>query len=304
MIMVLGGNGYIGRVLMKMLPDALCWDKNFLTNCQGTDIRTVTEDRLKWLDIDCVIDLACISNDPCCELDPKLTEDINITGALRVARMAKKAGVKRYIYSSTCSVYGEGAKLNLTEKSPVNPLTAYAKSKLFTEQALLKMNSKNFKVVALRNGTVFGLSPSMRFDLVVNQMTMNAWLDGKITVNDGSQYRPCIHIKDVCDAFITMIDNDVTGVYNTGGVNYTIHEIACKVRQVMMCEMCCNHSATDKRNYSVNSSKAAKIGIYPKRSLYEGIVEIKQALDNGLDPYDPRTVRVKWYKLLQKQGKI
>jgi nucleoside-diphosphate-sugar epimerase len=133
------------------------------------DIRDLEEKDFK--DIDVVCDLACLSNDPAGEIDPQLTFDINRDGRVHVARMAKKAGVKKYIISSTCSVYGTGNEPNLNEKSATNPISVYAKSTLEAEQQNLSIADNNFSVTALRNATVFGLSTRMRFDLVVNLMT-------------------------------------------------------------------------------------------------------------------------------------
>src|SRR5258708_1039579 len=181
-------------------------------------------------DVHAVLDLASISNDPAGDLDPKRTMHINAEARARTAMLAKEMGAKRYILASSCSVYGRNSG-TVDETSPTEPLTTYAKASLPAEKKSLPLADKNFSVTALRQGTLFGLSPRMRFDLVVNTMTLAFHRSKNISVTGGVQWRPLVHVRDSARAFITVLEADpriASGqVFNVGSTkqNYQIHEM-------------------------------------------------------------------------------
>ena len=220
-VAVTGAGGYIGtqlvRDLIKEGYEVLAIDRyffgmepmqEFINNKKVTilkkDIRDLEISDLKGVYALC--DLACLSNDPAGEIDPSLTYAINRDGRIHVAKVAKNAGVERYIISSSCSVYGKGEEPQLSETSKTNPISVYAKSTLEAEQQNLSTADSDFSVTALRNATVFGLSSRMRFDLVVNLMLLTAFQKGRIFVMGGGlQWRPLVHVSDVSKAFLSVI---------------------------------------------------------------------------------------------------
>ncbi len=191
-ILVMGGAGYIGSVLTEMLLDQghrvrildrLFFGRELLSGLEKRDGLTIIKDDTRYAGaaafegVDVVMDLAGISNDPASDLAPRITEEINLDGAVHVARLAKAAGVSRYLYSSSCSIYGHGNGNGerLCECSPKSPVSLYARTKIGAEEALAKLNDDSFTVTFLRNATVYGLSHRMRFDLVINLMTLYAY---------------------------------------------------------------------------------------------------------------------------------
>ena len=232
-VLVTGGAGYIGSVLCRLLLErgfsVVCLDRFFfgfepisdildrLVAVRG-DVRWFEPDLLRGVDV--VFDLASLSNDPAGELDPEKTLEINYRGRVRVARLAKKMGVARYVLASSCSVYGFQDGL-LSESSPVNPLTTYAKANVLAEGEVLPLADKSFSVTVLRQATVYGYSPRMRFDLAVNGMVLGFYRDGKVPImRDGKQWRPFVHVRDTCKAFLMVAEADtdlVNGeVFNVG----------------------------------------------------------------------------------------
>jgi nucleoside-diphosphate-sugar epimerase len=318
-VFVAGSGGYIGIPLCHQLAkeghDVIAFDRYFFGKKPGGDRITmvVGDTRLVWADdlrgVDAVIDLAGLSNDASCELDPRYTNDINIEGAVRLADVAKTAGVKRYIYSSSASVYGHGEWTNLKEDDPVHPLTGYAHSKLAVEHHLNKMSDFHFKVVILRNATVFGLSPRMRFDLAVNAMTARALLDGSIYVmGGGDQWRPLVHIDDVVDTIVWMMNNAhdsrVSGeTFNVGcgGNQMKIRTLAGRVSNVFHgVKIHTIPEDPDARSYHLSFDKLKKVRPDARfRSVEDGVWEVRAALTNGdISFTDPKTWTVNWYKQL------
>jgi nucleoside-diphosphate-sugar epimerase len=211
-VFVAGGAGYIGSVLVPLLLErghrVTVLDRLYfggtLATAQarfGEKLRVVRGD-VRFIDhglltsVDAVVDLSGISNDPSCELEPELTRSVNVDGAKRLASAALEAGVRRYVYSSSCSVYGHGEGLGLTETSARHPVSLYARAKAEVEDFLLA-GGKGMEVCILRLATVFGLSPRMRFDLAINVMTKNAYVGRRIMVDGGGrQWRPFVHVRD------------------------------------------------------------------------------------------------------------
>jgi nucleoside-diphosphate-sugar epimerase len=223
---------------------------------------------------------------------------------MHVAKNAKKSGVKKYIISSSCSVYGQGQEPQLTEKSQTNPISVYAKSTLEAEQENLKLSDSNFSVTSLRNATVFGLSTRMRFDLVVNLMTLTAFQKGRIIVMGGGlQWRPLVHVSDVSNAFLTVIAAKTDAVnkeiFNIGLDNFQIKNLAYLVREELPIniEIDMAPDDADKRDYNVIFSKAKeKLNFEPKIGIQQGIREIYSALKSGTVDTGPKTVTVSWYR--------
>jgi len=326
-VLVTGAGGYIGVPLCaQLLKDGfavLALDRFFFgvdkiagirANPNLTllreDLRTFDLTALK--DVDAVCDLAGLSNDATSEIDPALTTDINTRGALRTAGAAKEMGVRRYVYSSSASTYGDGAKEGLVETDELRPQTEYARSKVAVEEGILPMASRDFEVVVLRSSTVYGLAPRMRFDLAVNIMTMRAWKDRLIYVmGGGQQWRPFVHVNDVVKAFRLALDADaakVNGeVFNVGSEdqNYQIQRLAQFVSDVIPNVVV--HQIPDnpdKRSYNVSFAKIReRLGFEPSRRIHEGIVEIKQALERGqVLADDPTCFTLQWYQSIISWG--
>jgi nucleoside-diphosphate-sugar epimerase len=261
---------------------------------------------------DAVFDLACLSNDPAGEIDPKLTYQINRDGRIHAAETAKKAGVKKYILASSCSVYGQGDELKLTEESKTNPISVYAKSTLEAEQHNLGLADNDFSVTALRNATVFGLSTRMRFDLVVNLMTLSAFQKEKIIVMGGGlQWRPLVHLNDVSKAFILTFTapNHLVNqnIFNIGLTNIQIKNLAYIVRENIPLKIDIDIAPddSDKRDYNVDFTKAKNIlGFAPQTSIPEGVIELYEALKAGKVDTSIKTVTVQWYKNILEAKKL
>jgi nucleoside-diphosphate-sugar epimerase len=318
-VLVTGAGGYIGtqlvRDLVKSGHEVTAVDRFFFgkeplseffqnkkVNIVQKDIRDL--DEKDFLGHDVVCDLACLSNDPAGEIDPQLTYSINRDGRIHVAKTAKSAGVEKYIISSSCSVYGKGEEPRLSETSNTNPISVYAKSTLEAEQQNLSIADNNFSVTSLRNATVFGLSTRMRFDLVVNLMTLTAFQKGRIIVMGGGlQWRPLVHLSDVSRAFLTVIETGPelinSQVFNIGLDNFQIRNLAYLVREELPLpiEIDLAPDDADKRDYSVIFSKAEEIlGFQAKISVNEGVREIYSALKNGKVDTGAKTVTVQWFR--------
>ena len=324
-VTVTGAGGYVGSILIGRLLRAgyavKAVDRFFFgmepldyyrhhpkLEVRIQDIRQVTPRDLEgsWA----VIDLAALSNDPSGDLDPELTFSINQMGRSNLARAAKAAGVARYVMSSSCSVYGAGSEANLTEMSPLNPLTAYARSCAAAEQVVRELNSPEFTSGALRLATLFGLSPRMRFDLVVNAMTLDAIMKRTITVIGGQQWRPLVGVTDAAQAFINAIESPAEAiggkVYNIGMTNMQIAEIASVVRDTVpvAAEVSVTPVGSDARNYNVNFERAASsIDFTAKQTLRDSIRDIVAALQEWRVRIDDRTRTVVWYQQLLANGR-
>jgi nucleoside-diphosphate-sugar epimerase len=324
-IIVTGAGGYVGVPLCKSLLDhnyeVVALDRYFfgLDKMSGIsdhpnlvvvrdDIRSC--DPAIFKDVHAVLDLAGLSNDATAEIDRELTLSINHRGSERFAREAKKHGVERYVYSSSASVYGAGARESLVETDALAPQTDYAKSKVAIEKVLEELKSESFCPVILRNATVFGLAPRMRFDLAINIMTLRAWKERVIYVmGGGEQWRPFVHVSDVVAAFLMVLESPrktVHGqIFNVGSseLNYQIKQLAQFVLDaVPNVEVHVIPDDPDKRTYNISFSKIEKVlGYKALFQVHEGILEVKEALEKGtLDPDDPTCYTLQWYKSLLK----
>src|SRR5215813_10390911 len=247
-VLVAGAGGYLGIPLCKKLIerdhslialDRFFFGRNRLDEIARCERAAVIVEDIRDFDpeiligVDVVVDLAGLSNDASAEIDPELTRLINCGGGIRLARLAKEAGVRRYVYSSSASVYGHGVHERLTENDECRPQTLYAESKLRVEEALVKLAGPEFETVILRNATIFGLAPRMRFDLAVNIMTLRAWKERVIYVmGGGKQWRPFIHVEDIVEVLVRGLEADadiVSGeIFNVGdeSMNYQIQQLA------------------------------------------------------------------------------
>jgi nucleoside-diphosphate-sugar epimerase len=322
-VLVSGAGGYVGVPLCRLLVrnghqvvalDRFFFGKEKFGDLAGNpnveilvkDIREV--DPALFKGIDAVVDLAGLSNDLTAEIDPKLTQEINCVGGAALARAAKLGGVRRYVYSSSASVYGHGIKANLAESDECRPQTLYAKSKLHVEEKLRELQDPNFEPVIFRNATIFGLAPRMRFDLAVNIMTLRAWKERVIYVmGGGEQWRPFVHVNDVVDILVRGLEEEadvVAGeIFNVGdeSMNYQIRQLAQFVLDVIPnVSIHVIPDDPDKRTYNLSFGKIKqRLGFEAKVKVHEGIVEIKQALDrNVVSGDDPTCYTLQWYKSL------
>ena len=323
-VLVTGGAGYIGSIMSRILLekgynvtviDRLFFGADSIKEINDRitlvkdDIRFFHPDVLKG--VDAVFDLAALSNDPCGELDSEKTWEINYKGRVRVANLAKKYGVKKYVLASTCSVYGFQKGL-IDEESPLNPLTTYAKASIMAEKEILPLADKDFSATVLRQATVYGFSYRMRFDVAINGMVLGYYRNGKIPImRDGKQWRPFVNVKDTSNAFIKVLETEpelVNGqIFNVGSneQNIQIFDLAKLVAEG--CNLPFNYAwygDRDTRSYRVSFNKIKDTLNYrPQTTIKEGAKNIFDALKEGrLNPDDPRMITVKWYKhLLEMQ---
>jgi nucleoside-diphosphate-sugar epimerase len=327
-VLVTGGSGYVGCVLIPKLLAAghtvvvydllLFGSKGLPTHPNLSLVEGDLRDTPKIADnlkgIDSVIHLACISNDPSFELDPTLSKSINYDCFEPLVIACKTAGVRRFIYASTSSVYGVSDSPEVTEEHPLVPLTDYNKYKGLSEPLLLRHQSPEFTTVIVRPATVCGYSPRMRLDLSVNILTNHAINRRLITVFGGSQQRPNIHIDDISDLYVQLLDYPdakIAGeIFNAGYQNFTISEIAEKVRMVVEEEMpeggpikIETTPSNDLRSYHVSSKKIAEnLGYTPKRSIEDAVRDICQAFRDGLLPNSLEGDSYINVKTVQKMG--
>lgn len=280
------------------------------------DLRSVTPKDFEGFDA--VIHLAELSNDPLGQNRPEITFNINHEGSVRIARAAREAGVRRFVYASSCSVYGVGSGEFLDETSPVNPQTAYAECKVRVERDVGPMADDSFSVVFLRNATAYGPSPRMRFDIVLNDLCALAWTKRHIAmVSDGSPWRPIVHVEDICEAMRCAAEapaDAVNGqIFNVGATaeNYRVREIAQIVAEAFPgCEVTAGPPSKDNRSYRVSFDKiAARLpGFQARWSAARGALELRrlfERIEMTTDTYEFRAfTRLKQLKYLQRTGQI
>jgi nucleoside-diphosphate-sugar epimerase len=299
--MVTGHEGYIGTVLVPILLSAGHEVTGFdsclfarCTFCRGVreipaihkDIRDVVADDLDGFDA--IIHLAGLSNDPLGDLDPDLTYEINHLASVRLAQLAKKAGVPRFLFSSSCSNYGAGGTQMLDESSPFNPVTPYGISKVRVECDVSKLANDNFSPTFLRNATAYGVSPRLRFDLVLNNLVAWAFASGRVHIkSDGSPWRPLVHIEDISRAFLAILEAPRELVHNEAfnvgrtEENYQVRDIARVVEDTVPSSKVefASGAGPDHRCYRVDCSKIQRVipAFQPRWDIRAGAAELYQA---------------------------
>lgn len=312
-ILIAGGAGYVGTLLTNELIDKgydvhvidLLWFGSHYSrdvNLQKKNIVDLTTNDL--VGFDCVVFLGGLSNDPMAKYSPSMNFVENAAVPSYLAFISKEAGVRRFVYASTCSVYGYTANQLLDENSDsISPQYPYGISKLAAERAIINMTDDMFRPIALRKGTVGGWSPRMRFDLVVNAMTKTGLTEGKIIVNNPSIWRPLVDIRDVVSAYVRSIESnlDITGVYNISEDNYTIGRLADLVRDTLVDN---GHDVKietkdvqDFRNYKVLNTKAQmELDFKPRYTPQDSVKSILKNVKNNLDLNDKRYYNIKVFK--------
>jgi nucleoside-diphosphate-sugar epimerase len=303
-ILVTGGCGYKGTVLVpKLLARGhrvvaldTMWFGNFLQShpqlkVVGGDVRNPEEVPLDG--IDAVIHLSSVANDPCGDLDPKLTWEVSALATMQLADQAVRRGIKQFIYASSGSVYGVKEEDQVTEDLELKPISEYNKTKMVAERVLLSYSDK-MSVQIVRPATVCGYSPRMRLDVSVNMLTMQALTKGVITVFGGDQTRPNIHMDDITDVYLHFLDHpQLTGIYNAGFENISILDIAKRVTKHVPAEIKVTAS-NDPRSYRVNSDKLLATGFKPKKTVEDAIRDIVQRYRAGELKDDERFYNLKW----------
>lgn len=325
-ILIVGGGGYLGTVLTKKLLqkgygvkvlDIFLFGKGPLKEMENHpgleiiegDIRNIMTVSEALHGVDAVIHLAAIVGDPACKTNPIDAIETNYLATKTLAEACKYRQINRFLFASTCSVYGRGDSA-LTEEAPLKPLSLYAKSKITSEEGILGLGNDNFAPCSLRMATLYGLSPRMRFDLVINTLTMKAVTEGKITIFGGNQWRPLLHVADAAEAYIKCIESPIENVrrqvFNVGSNdnNYQIIDLGNIVKKLVPgteMEIVDNKTIDgkdDKRDYNVSFDKIRKtFGFLPQNKIENGIIEMKTAIEGGNfgNVKDPR-----YYNLMQE----
>jgi nucleoside-diphosphate-sugar epimerase len=303
-ILVTGACGYKGTVLVPKLLAAghevvaldIMWFGNFLPAHPAQrviegDVRDI--DAIDLSGIDAIVHLSSVANDPCGDLDPKLTWEISALATMRLADKAARKGVRHFIYASSGSVYGVKDEDQVTEDLELKPISEYNKTKMVGERVLLSYK-EDMTVQIIRPATVCGYSPRMRLDVSVNMLTMQALTKRRITVFGGDQTRPNIHIDDITDVYLFMLDHpEHTGVYNAGFENMSIMDIARRVTHYAKAEVVVTTS-NDPRSYRVNSDKLLATGFRPKKTVEDAIREVAEKYRTGVLKDEDHFHNLKW----------
>jgi nucleoside-diphosphate-sugar epimerase len=303
-IYITGGAGYVGAVLVPRLLDEgyritvidlmiygedVLPDHPNLTKIKG-DIRNKSLLRESIKGHECVIHLACISNDPSFELNPSLGQSINLDAFRPLVEISRDSGVQRFIYASSSSVYGVKDEPNVTEEVSLDPLTDYSRFKAECEKILSEFQSDDFTTVTIRPATVCGYSPRQRLDVVVNILTNLAYHKREISVFGGHQLRPNIHIEDMVDAYIALLEapKELIGgeIFNAGYQNHTVLELAEMVKKVIGDDVKLVATASnDNRSYHISSEKIARVlGFRANHTIQEAVEDLKAAYEKDLLP--------------------
>jgi nucleoside-diphosphate-sugar epimerase len=327
-VLLTGHQGYLGTVMAPILRaaghDVTGLDCGFFADCVlgdvpqdppgiRLDLRDVTVEHL--VGFDAVVHLAALSNDPLGAVAPQITYDINHHASVRLAQLAKEAGARRFLYASTCSVYGAGGDALVDESAPLRPLTPYAESKVRVEQDLVAIADESFSPVFLRNATAFGFSPRLRADIVLNNLVGHAVLSGEVRVlSDGTPWRPLVHARDISTAFCLALDAPVDKIhctaYNVGTErnNLTVTDIAVAVREVVPDSklVITGESGADPRSYRVDFSAVREaLGFEAIWSVLDGATELHEkylAADLTTTDFTGRFVRLSRLNTLRGEG--
>ena len=331
-VLITGNGGYIGSIMAPMFQDAghdvVGLDTGYYRECtlvpDRAEVPTIRKD-IRDLDqsdldgFDAVVHLAALSNDPIGNLNSGWTEDINFRASVQLATLAKSAGVQRFLFSSSCIMYGVAKEAVATEQSPVDPKTEYAASKVKSENAIGSLAGNGFSPTFLRNGTVYGISPRMRFDTVLNDLTASAVANGKVVLHgDGTPWRPVVHVQDVSRSFLHVLEAPIDKVhdqaFNNGAnhLNYRILDLAEVVAETVPdCEIeVLSTPSADQRTYKADFGKFARA--FPDFEFEwnpkTGALELYEAFrDFGLTQaihVDRRFTRLKWLTFLLESGRL
>ncbi len=303
-ILVTGACGYKGTVLVpKLLARGhqvvafdIMWFGNYLKPHPRLEVLKGDVREIETIDldgIDAIVHLSSIANDPCGDLDPKLTWEVSALATMQLADKAVRKGVKRFIYASSGSVYGIKDEPQVTEDLELKPISEYNKTKMVAERVLLSY-ADDMVVQIIRPATVCGYSPRMRLDVSVNMLTMQALAKRRITVSGGQQTRPNIHIDDITDVYAFMLDHpEHRGVYNAGFENISIMDIAKQVTTHVEAEIAVTES-NDPRSYRVNSDRLLATGFRPQKTVGHAIREIIEKYHAGDLKDEERYYNLKW----------
>ncbi len=312
-ILITGGSGYKGSVLIPLLLKEghiitsidTEWFGHSLPehpnlNTIRFDIRNTQNIPLK--DIEVIIHLANIANDPSVELNPLLSWDVNVLAGYRLIDRAYRNGVKQFIYASSGSVYGIKNEEKVTEELQLLPISTYNETKMIAERVFLSYKEK-MHVHCIRPATVCGISPRMRLDTAVNLLTFQALSTGKMNVLGGDQVRPNIHIKDMANVYLHFLNNSdlPSGCYNAGFENCSILNIANRIKKIIKADIIVKES-NDPRSYRIDSSKILKTGFSPQYGIDEAINQIAKAFHSGDLEDNPRFYNSKWMKSLNLES--
>lgn len=321
-----GAGGYIGTTLVPMLLErgyrVRVVDRFYFGDQRlpahpslelvRDDTRHMQSDYMR--DVDAVIDLAALSNDASGEIDPQFTWEINHEARVRTARIAREEGVRRYILPSSCSIYGfQDPSVTVNEESPTNPLTTYAMANERAEQGVRPLADEQFCAIVIRQATVYGYSPRMRFDLAINGMTYGAYKTGVLPLmRDGSQWRPMVHVRDTSNAMCFLLTADaerVAGeIFNVGSEanNYRLGPLAEIVAATVPRDVSIEwYGDPDHRSYRVAFDKIEGLGYRATLTAEDGVREICEALEDGRVDRTTDTITIEWYKaLLEWQERI
>ena len=319
-ILVTGGAGYVGSVLITELiskgNNIKCLDRFFFGNEYlgqkkfQKNIQLIRHD-IRWFDqkilddVDIVLDLAALSNDPVGELNSQKTFEINHLGRVRVAELAKKMGVKQYILASSASIYGQQEGI-VNEESSIKPLTAYSKANRKAEEGILSLNDNSFTTTALRFSSVYGASPRMRFDTAVNCMVLDLFKKKKIMIKGPENKRPFIHILDTVKGYLSVInaEKELIGgeIFNVGSdeQNFSMIDLGKKIGDSINKEYeLIVEDSPDNRSYFASYEKIKKtLNFKTEHTIEEGTIEMYKKLENGTLQDDIKTRTVEWYKKL------
>jgi dTDP-4-amino-4,6-dideoxygalactose transaminase/nucleoside-diphosphate-sugar epimerase len=319
-VLVTGGGGYLGATVVETLLglghpvrvlDRFCFGRSVLSDLEGNPALEVVDGDIRRLqelpdlldDVQAVVHLAGLSNDPTCDLDADTAADVNVESTLELARRALQMGVRRFVFGSTCSVYGKGVFELLDEASPPSPVSTFAQTKLRAEQGLLKLRAGGLEPVIARTASMFGVSRRMRYDLAVNLMTGTAVREGRIIVRGGGgQWRPFVHVRDAAEALVRMVEAPAARVageiFNVGSDedNHRVRDLAGQIARLV------GHTAVetpadddDLRTYRVVFEKIAqRLDFRPARRIADGVAEVRAhlAAQPGLDLYAPEVFNV------------